>query len=151
MTDGPIQLGGNELCKRMSTRSPSVGHSPHFPLGAGPAGVPVLYSPAIQHLGLIRPWTTESGGSRGLGLTVWIMRARQGREVEPLPVRAVPECQSWGTHSGGASHLLASGGLATPPGSSTPELPLVWALNELNLELIEFRELPSGHRQTMER
>ena len=106
----------------------------------------MLYSAAIQHLGLFQTRTTESSGSRGLALTVWITRARQGWGVESLPLRAVLGCQRWGTHPGGAGHLLAHEGLAIPPGSSTPELPPKLRLGRAQSEpisvLIEFRELP---------
>ncbi len=145
-SEAPSQLTGKVGLKRMHSRCADVGYSPHLQISDRSGVAPVLYSPAIQHLGLFRTRTTESSGSRGTGLTVWITRARQGWGFEPLPVRAVPGCERWGTQSGGAGHLLAHGGLATPPGSSTPELPpklrLGRALREPPSELIEFRESP---------
>lgn len=143
---GLSQLGGNVELRRALSIDRGVGSCLHLRISDGFSVAPMLYSAVIQHLGLFRARTTESSGSRGLGLTVWIMRARQGRGFESLPIRAVSGCKRWGTHLGGAGHLLAHGGLAIPPGSSTPELTpklrLGRAQNELISVLIEFRELP---------
>jgi hypothetical protein len=114
----------------MNPICPDVGYYPHSKDFRWIPVAPVLYSAGIQHLGLIRPWTTESGGSGGLGLTVWIMRARQWMGIRTAPRPSCAEVSCWGTHFGGASHLLAHEGLATPPGSSTPELPRGRARNE---------------------
>ena len=149
-SEGPSQLTGKVELKRMHSRPVGAGYSPHLQISDRSGVAPVLYSAVIQHLGLFRTRTTESSGSRGTGLTVWITRARQRGGFEPLPIRAVPGCQHWGTHLGGAGHLPAHGGLATPPGSSTPELPpklrFGRALCEPTSELIEFRELPPPPR-----
>ena len=144
--NGLSQLGGNVELKRATSTDRGVGSYPRSRISDGFGVTRMIYSAAIQHIGLFQTRTTESSGSRGLGLTVWITRARQGWGFESLPVRAVPGCKRWGTHLGGAGHLLAHGGLAIPPGSSTPELTpklrLGRAVSEPTSVLIEFRELP---------
>ena len=123
----------------MHSNGAREGYRPPLQFSNRPGVAPVLYSAAIQHLGVDSNEDHRIWWVPGVGLTVWITRARQGWGFEPLPVRAVLGCCSWGGHLGGAGHLPALGGLATPPGSSTLEL---GALREPALELIEFRELP---------
>ena len=114
----------------MNHKAQGEGDSLHLQIFRRSPEVPVLYSAAIQHLGLIRPRTTESGGSGGFGLIVWILRATQWMGIRTAPRPSCAKVSSWGTHLGGASYPLAPEGLATPPGSSTPELPLGRARNE---------------------
>jgi len=83
----------------MHSRRVGMGHSPHHQISDRPCVAPVLYSLAIRHLGLFRTRTTESSGSRGLDLTVWITRARQGWGVRTAPC---PSCAGMPT-SGDAS------------------------------------------------
>ena len=68
----------------------------------GPQVGSVLYSPAIQHLGLLKSEATGSSRLRGFALTVWIMRARQdGDSIDSLSELGRDDV---GEHLGGASH-----------------------------------------------
>lgn len=146
---GSIQLERNREVRQMNPRGLGVGDYPHLQIYDGPGPGPVLYSPAIQHLGLIRPRTTESGGSGGLGLTVWIMRARQGQGNEPHPVRALLGCQKLGDASQRGEPSARSRGAGESArffeARTTPQVESVktWEGSILSpfWELIEFREI----------